>query len=115
VLDVAVERDGVRSPVLALPELVELLGVHELDRGELRLVGDGGDVALGGEIEERGHGYQVNTVFDTVSTLRVPSPHGDRDAPRPLQARRRRGLGAGGDRGAARRGPLVRRAAGGGD
>ena len=49
---VALEVDRVRRPRLALPQLVELLRVHQLDRAELRLVGDRADVALGGEVEK---------------------------------------------------------------
>src|SRR3954454_2411363 len=44
-----------------------------------------------------------------------PRAYGDRHPPPPLPTGRRRGLAAGGDRGAAVRGPLLRRAAGGGD
>src|SRR3712207_8281736 len=36
---VALEVDRVGRPRLALPELVQLLGVHQLDVGELGLVG----------------------------------------------------------------------------
>jgi hypothetical protein len=41
---------------MALPQLVGLLGIHELDLRQLRLVGDRGDVALGGEVEKRVRG-----------------------------------------------------------
>ena len=56
VLLVALEVDRLRLPVLALPQLVQLLRVHQLERPvQVGVVGDGRDVALAGEIEEGGH------------------------------------------------------------
>src|SRR4051812_21670509 len=56
VLAILREVDRVRRPGLALPQLVELLGLHQLDLGQLRLVGDRPDVALLRELEQGGHG-----------------------------------------------------------
>ena len=78
VLLVLGEVDRLGHPVLLLPQLVELLGVHQLDGGELGLVGDRADVALLGQIEERGRHEgasrrggrrRLNTMFDSVSSL----------------------------------------------
>ena len=53
---VALEVDRLRLPLLALPQLVELLRLHQLERSvKVRVVRDGGDVALAGEVEEGGH------------------------------------------------------------
>jgi AcrR family transcriptional regulator len=51
--------DRVRRPLLALPELVELLGLEQRDRREPALVADRADVALRGQIEEMGHGVTL--------------------------------------------------------
>ena len=45
-----------RGPGRPLPQPVELQRRHQLDLGELRLVGDRRDVALNREIEQAGHG-----------------------------------------------------------
>ena len=47
---ILLEVDRVRLPVLALPQLIQLLRVHQFDRGQLGLVGDGADVTLTGQI-----------------------------------------------------------------
>ena len=54
---VSLQVDRLRLPLLALPELVELLRGHELEGAvEIRVVADGCDVALRREIQKRGHG-----------------------------------------------------------
>ena len=50
VLLVLGEVDRVRLPVLALPQLIQLLRRHQRDGRQLGLVGDGADVTLTGEI-----------------------------------------------------------------
>jgi hypothetical protein len=48
---VALEVDRLRLPLLALPLLVELLRVHQLERAvEVGVVADRRDIALGGEV-----------------------------------------------------------------
>jgi hypothetical protein len=54
---VALEVDRLRLPLLAFPQLVELLRVHQLERPvQVGVVRDGRDVALAGEVEKGGHG-----------------------------------------------------------
>jgi hypothetical protein len=66
---VALEVDGLRLPLLALPQLVQLLRVHELERPvQVRVVGDGGDVTLAGQVEKGGHGPDPNAGFGRPAT-----------------------------------------------
>src|SRR6185503_17003563 len=63
VVRVLAQVDLLRGPLLALPELVELLRLHELDvAAELSLVGDRARVDLLRELEERGHVKPTLTV-----------------------------------------------------
>ena len=66
---VALEVDRLRLPLLALPQLVELLRLHQLERAvEVRVVRDRGDVALAGQVEKRGHVSDPNPVFARLAT-----------------------------------------------
>src|SRR5215217_3352266 len=70
---VLLEGDVLRAPALALTQLVELLGIHQLYRAEIGLVGDRADIALAGELEQVGHPassgdrYEAEGPFNTMS------------------------------------------------
>ena len=57
------EVDRVGLPVLALPQLVQLLGGHERHRRQLRLVGDRPDISLACQIQQRRHALSFSSAI----------------------------------------------------